>query len=106
MREVRTHTLLRHIPELSSPVLSQWVQHGYVEPMRGEGYNGYRVYSQEQYVKARYMAYLVYKMGFTPKAASDIADIALKQEIVQRNLVWIAYSGAMIGIPILGENSI
>lgn len=102
--EVRTAYLVNHIDGLTSGQISHWINSGWLQIMKGEGYDTFKTFRWDQFMKAKYMAYLVNKLGFTPKAASDIADLVIKRESLIRGRIWVTYGEAAIGIPDLGEN--
>ncbi len=97
--EVRASYLVNHIDGLSLSQITHWVNYGWLQPMKGPGYDAFKTFSRQEFMKAKYMAYLVNRLGLTPNAASDIADIALRRKVVQRDMVWVKYNDAMFGIP-------
>lgn len=97
--EVRTAYLVNHIDGITISQIGHWVKYGWLKPMRGEGYDTFKTFSRQEFMKAKYMAFLINKLGFTPNTASDIADLLVKRETVVRDRIWVNYNGAMIGIP-------
>jgi hypothetical protein len=101
--EVRASYLINHIHGLTADQLKYWIKCGWLKPMQGEGYDRFQTFTRQEYMKAKFMMYLINTIGFSPSSASDIADILLKREVVQRGMIWINFQGAMIGIPEIKE---
>lgn len=97
--EVKAAYLVNHIDTLTSSQLSHWCEYGWLKPMKGPGYGSFKTFARSEYVKAKYMTYLVNRIGFTPNAAADIADMAVKADVIQNGRVWVNYHGLMLGIP-------
>lgn len=98
-KDVSTAYILRNIPELTYNQITQWVKAGWLTPMTGEGYSGNRRFLRSQFLKAKYMAYLIYRVGMNAAAASDVADCLIKEDApVQRNRIWVNYNGTMLGV--------
>lgn len=56
-----------------------------------------------EYIRVRYMAILVSRMGIEPPVATYLASELAKCKIVQNGRTWVEHRGLAIGVPIIEE---
>lgn len=108
--DVRTAFVLENIPTLTRTQLKHWIDNKWIQaPVRSiktglPTAGATRHIPYKEYIKLKYMAYLVNEVGMYPSIARKLAAECTNLRAVQKEKVWIDWHGTLFGIPLIEEH--
>lgn len=92
--------VLRNLDLATTSQIQYWDEYGWIKSENAHIREARRIYTQHQFRKIWFLAYLVNRVGLRAAKAHHFAEILAKQSIEDlRPMIWITYKSMTVGIP-------